>query len=112
MIKRLINRQTHLYRKAKSLQTEKAWKDYRILRNEVTNCIRNAYTKYQTNLFNENDKSKYKSFWKYIKSIRKDQHGIPPLNNNGNTVNSSQEKANILNNKLQSVFTQENTTNI
>ena len=64
------------------------------------------------NLFNESEKSNHKNFWKYIKNIRKDQHGIPPLNDNGNTSNSSQEKANILNNKFQSVFTQENITNI
>lgn len=111
-IKRLMNHRTRLYRKAKSLQTEKAWNDYRIFRNKVTNCIRNAHTKYQTNLFNVNEKSNHKNFWKYIKNIRKDQHGIPPLNDNGNTVNSSQEKANVLNNKFQSVFTQENTNDI
>ena len=93
-IKRLMYHQTCLYRKAKSLQTENAWNDYHILRNKVTNCIRNAHTNYQTNLFNKNEKSNHKTFWKYVKNICKDQHGIPPLNDNGNTVNSSQEKAN------------------
>ena len=87
-----MNCRTRLYHKADSLQTKMAWNDYRILRNKVTNCIRNAHTKYQTNLFNENEKSNDKNFcWKYIKNIRKDQHGIPPLrlNDHGNTVNSS-----------------------
>jgi len=56
-------------------------------------------------------RSNHKNFWKYIKGIHKDQHGIPPLNDdNGNTVTSSKEKANILNRKFQSVFTSENTT--
>ena len=55
-IKRLMNHQTRIYCKAKFLQTEKAWNDYHILRNKVTNCIRNAHTKYQTKLFNENEK--------------------------------------------------------
>ena len=111
-IKRLMNRRTRLYRKTKSLQTEKAWNDYRILRNKITNCIRNAHTKYQTSLFNENEKTNHKNFWKYIKNIRTDQHGISPLNENGNTINSSKGKATVLNNKFQSVFTQENTTDI
>ena len=70
------------------------------------------HTKYLTNLFNENEKTNHKNFWKYIKNICKDQHGIPPLNENGNTVNSYKEKATVLNNKFQSVLTQENTTNI
>ena len=38
-VKRLMNRRTCLYRKAKSLQTENVWNDYRILRNKVTKCI-------------------------------------------------------------------------
>jgi len=110
--KRLMNRRTHLYNKAKSLQTVNAWNDYRTIRNKITHDIRNAHTKYQTNLFNKNGKTNHKNFWKYIKNIRKDQLSIPPLNHDGNTITSSNEKANILNSKFQSVFTCENTTDI
>ena len=96
-IKRLMNSRTRLYHKAKSLQTEKAWNDYRILKNKIANSIRNAYTKYQINLFPKDGRTNHKNFLKYIKNIHKDQHGIPPLNNDdGNTVNSSKENANKL----------------
>ena len=92
-----MNSWTHLYHKAKSLQTEKAWNDYRILKNKIANSIRNAYTKYQINLFPKDGRTNHKNFLKYIKNIHKDQHGISPLNNDdGNTVNSSKEKANKL----------------
>ena len=50
-----MNRRTRLYRKTQSLQTEKAWNDYRILRNKITNFIRNAHAKYRV----RNAKNRY-----------------------------------------------------
>ena len=37
-----------------------AWNDYCTLRNKITNSIRNAHTKYQTNLFNKKWEYNYK----------------------------------------------------
>ena len=43
----------------------------------------------------------------YIKSIRKDQHGVAPLNVDGTPINNSKDKAEALNCQFQSVFTHE-----
>jgi len=80
----------------------------------VTKQINIAHANYQSNLFN-NDSQDYntsKRFWKYIKSLKKDQLGVTALVSNGRTVTSSFEKASILNNHFYSVFTKEDLTNI
>ena len=46
-----------------------------------------------------------KHFWKYIKSLRKDHVEVPTLINNGKVITDSLEKAEALNNKFYSVFT-------
>ena len=45
-----------------------------------------------------------KRFWKYIKSLRKDCVGIPPLTTDGVTTSKSEDKADILNRQFYSVF--------
>ena len=49
-----------------------------------------------------------KKFWTYIKSLRKDNHGIPPLNLNDTVINENLHKANVFNDYSKSVFTTEN----
>ena len=50
-IKRQMNLRTRLYKRAKLLQTEEAWSNYHSIRNKITCTIREAHTKYQSNLF-------------------------------------------------------------
>ena len=57
-----------------------AWNNYCILKNKVINSIRNAHTKYQSNLFTRDKDLITNTFGKYIKGIHKYQHGIPTLN--------------------------------
>ena len=40
-----------LYNKAKHLQTEEAWQDYRKAKNNVTTLIRESHRKYQSKFF-------------------------------------------------------------
>ena len=49
-------------------------------------------------------------FWRYIKAKRKDQSGIPVLRANGKDITDPEEKANILNDHYESVFTTESPT--
>lgn len=44
----------------------------------------------------------------YIKSLRKDNHGIPPLNLNDTVISENLHKANAFNDYFKSVFTTEN----
>ena len=51
-----------------------------------------------------------KRFWLYIKGKRKDKSGIPVLRANCKDITDPEEKANILNDHYDSVFTTENPT--
>ena len=48
-----------------------------------------------------------KSFWKYIKIRKQDNIGVAPLKKNGSLVCDSKEKAEILLDQFQSVFTRD-----
>ena len=48
-----------------------------------------------------------KPFWKYIKSRKQDNIGVAPLKTNGQLVNDSKGKAEILMRQFKSVFTRE-----
>jgi hypothetical protein len=48
-----------------------------------------------------------KTFWKYIKSRKQDNIGVAPLKTNGQLVNDSKGKAEILMRQFKSVFTRE-----
>ena len=93
-----MKQQKKLYNKAKHLQTEEAWCDYRNMKNNITNLIRESHSKYQNKMFSNNEGMNYKKFWRYVKTIRKDTHGIAPLK--------------VENKQFQSVFTKENLSNI
>ena len=51
-------------------------------------------------------------FWNYTKLNRTDSIGVPPLKVENNVIDSNKDKANLLNKNFQSVFTNEDTTNI
>ena len=55
-----------------------------------------------------------RQFWKYIRSMRQDTSttGIPTLSSNGKEFNTVKDKARVLNDHFQSVFTSENLSNI
>ena len=48
-----------------------------------------------------------KPFWKYVKFRKQDNIGVSPLKSNGQLVNDSKGKADILINHFKSVFTRE-----
>ena len=83
------------------------------MKNNITNLIRESYTKYQNKMFsNDGNGMKYKKFWRYVKTIHKDTHGIAPLKKQNSFVYHSKDQAEILNKQFQSVFTKENVSNI
>jgi len=78
-IKKQMKQRKRLYNRAKCLQTEEAWLNYRSTKNNVTNIIREAHKKYQNKMFSDNGGINYKKFWRYVETIRKDTHGVAPL---------------------------------
>ena len=104
-IKKQMKQRKKLYNKARRLQTEEAWHNYHSIKNNITNLIREAHSKYQNKMFSNNGGINYKKFWRYVKTIRKDTHGIAPLKVKGSLVYHSKDQAEILNKQFQSVFT-------
>ena len=78
---------------------------------KITNYIWYGDT-YQNKLLCDDSNVNWKKFWKYIKSICKDQHGIAPLIVDGTIINNSKDKAEALNCQFQSVFTREDLTHL
>ena len=87
--------------------------------NLVKKTMNEAHDRYIRNLLDLDNTSDNehnnlgKKFWKYIKSRKKDNIGISPRKNDkGEEVINSKGKAEILNKQYDSVFTDEDLTNI
>ena len=111
LLKKLYNRQSNS-RNTKDKQR------YIKERNQTQKMERQAYWRYVESLIEEDppdmdqQPSKQKKFWNYIKSLRKDNCGVAPLKDKGKMHSDPLDKANILNQQYQSVFTQEDTSSI
>ena len=111
-IKREIRHRKHLYNRAKQSNLSTDWGAYRESRNKVTSMLDQAHSMYQSCLFDESFSGNRKQFWKYVRSLRKESFGIPTLLHNNKEFNTSEDKANVLNTYFQSVFTDEDLSNI
>jgi len=74
-----------------------------LLRNEINSEIKHKQEAYHNNLFDGNNANK--NFWKYVKTLWKDNTGIPPLRSDDQLLIDTQEKADILNEQFYSIFT-------
>ena len=98
-----------LYDKA---QLPEDWSAYWLTRNTVNVLLDTAHRNYCDNLFTESFQNNKKQFWLYIKRIRKDHSGVSPLILNGETNSRAKDKARVLNNQFESVFSNEDLSNI
>ena len=101
-----------LYNKAKSTGTEEAWSSYRKIRNEITKEISEAHIAYQEKLFDCDTNSSHKNFWRYIRSLRRDNTGVIPLKHQNSLISNPCDKAKILNDQFYSVFTHEDLSDL
>ena len=105
---------------AKQKQTGKARhrRQYLKTKSQAQKEERQAYWKYVENIIElgdsdqEQQPSKQKRFFSFIKSLKRDSSGIAPLRDQGKLHSDPADKANILNNQYQSQFTEEDKTNI
>ena len=63
-------------------------------------------------MFSDNGGINYKKFWRYVKTIQKDTHGIAPLKVENSFVYHSEGQAEVLNKQFLSVFTKEYLSNV
>ena len=90
--------------------TSENWNVYAKLRNKLSHKIEHLKSEYENKIASE-VKSNSKKFWKYVSNKTKSKGKITILNDNdGNEVTDDQQKAELLNNYLASVFTKENVT--
>ena len=107
-IKQLSRRKHRCYNRAKMGNSPSEWAYYKFLKKEMQNKCRKARNSYlDKTLFNPFMSSKKKNFFRYIKSMRRDNYGIPTLQKDGITYSSDVDKAEVLNRHFASVFTKD-----
>ena len=101
-----------LYNKAKQTKSQADWDIYKQCKKDTTSAIRKAHNEYvEHKLIRGLEEGSTKPFWRYVKSLRRDNSGISPLKQNGK-LHDSKDKAEILNNQFKSVFTQPSASEI
>ena len=119
-IMKLIKRRDRLYKNRKRRQrrfdfSTSSYKSVeeklRNIKREIQQQSRRAYWKYIESIITPIEPetnepySNMKRFWTFIKHNKKDYSGVPPLNAHGKRADTSKEKANLLNEQFESVFT-------
>jgi hypothetical protein len=101
----MFKKKTRLYHQAK--KTNK-WTNYKHFQKECKRQVRKAEWNYINDTIMEGlQNNNSKPFWKYAKSLKQDNIGVSPLKGNGQLVNDSKRKADILINQFKSIFTRE-----
>ena len=111
-IRRLIRSRDRQYRKHRKTGNPKDKLLFRELKHKVQQQIRTAYHHYVEDILglttepgnNTHSKPDTKKLFTLLKHSKKDSQSIPPLQSNGKTFSDTTEKADILNNQFQSVF--------
>jgi hypothetical protein len=103
-IRKIFKKKTRLYHQAKTNK----WTNYKHFQKECKSQVRKAEWNYINDTMMEGlQNNNSKPFWKYVKSRKQDHIGVSPLKSNGQLVNDSKGKADILINQFKSVFTRE-----
>lgn len=114
IIRKLIRKRKRLHRKAKKTNDQLIWQNFRKTRNSVTNEIRKSKQNYYNKLTEELNKEKIntKSFWKISKQLLKldlSSSSVPPLQVNGEILETDSDKATALNDYFASQSTVDDT---
>lgn len=87
------------------------WTSYRKQRNKVVKSLKEAHNSYLNNhyyVIGDSLQSNLKKFWSYVKRSRCENFGIPTLCVNDSIFVNDVDKAKVLNQQFQSVFTEDN----
>ena len=108
-MKRLQRKRDIAYIRAQKSKDPKMWRTFQKLKQAAKRSLRQSHRAFVNNIVGESLEVNQKPFWSYIKQLRNENIGLPPLRNSkGNLVTSDKSKANALNDQFTSVFTKEN----
>ena len=108
-IRNLQRKRDRHYVQAIKTRAPEHWHKFKQIRKQCKDSITTSHKTYLKEMFNEKDlKANPKPFWTYIKSLRKENQGIPTLQTpSGIPAATNISKANTLVNQFTSVFTKE-----
>ena len=109
-IKRQLCKRERLLQRTKRSggKTSTAWETYKKQCNKVTKALRDSDKNYVNDVVGRSLQSNPKKFWHYVKHSRSESLGIPSPRKDNNIYISAKDKAEILSQHFQSVFTQDN----
>ena len=112
-IKQLSRRKQRCYNRAKSTKSSLHWQYYKTVKKDMQRECRKAYNYYMNKtIFNPFENGRKKNLFRYVKSLRRDNTGIPTLYNNGTAYSTNEAKANALNQYFATVFVQDDNTTL
>ncbi|KAI8518817.1 hypothetical protein Bbelb_020740 [Branchiostoma belcheri] len=110
-LRRHCRKKQRLYNKAKKTGQEEDWNKYKRVKKGVQKSIRQAHSKYVADILGEAIVDKPKTFWSYIKGLRKDLVVVAPLKVGNTIIIDSGKKAEVLSSQFK-VFSQRKTPQI
>ena len=112
-IRRRSRKQQRLYKKAKRSNSEDHWRQFKDFRKESVKLNNRARTKYiNEKVIGELTPDNTKPFWRFVKSLRVDSIGIPPLREGAALITDAVQRASLLGKEFRSAFTHEDTSHI
>ncbi len=112
-VQRMRRRRQRAYNRQRKTKQDVHRKRYQVLRNQVKQVIHKAHEDYINDILNlENQQKAPRKFWSYIRARGKDDVGVAPLMTDDGLVTTGEEKAKVLAKQYESVFTEEDLSNM
>ena len=111
-LRRLCNKKQRLYNKANKSKSAKDIKAFKLCRSEYKRLLKKARKDYYLDFLDPKLDDNSKFLFNYIKRLKKDSVGIEALNFKGKLTVHPNEKAEALATQYESVFQQEDLSNI
>ena len=105
-LKRSCRRKQRLYNRAKKSGKPEHKRKYKDAQKSFQSSLSKAHWQYINNILSTSlEEGNSKPFYKYVRSKREDQVGVPPLKENGVLHTSAAKRSEIAAKQFQSVFT-------
>ena len=101
----MCRKKQRMFNRAKNHHRKKYWEDYKSFKRDVTRTMRKARWEYINGIPQLGlEEGNSRPFWRYTKSQKQDNVGIPALSYKGKLMANNTQKAEILNDQFKSVF--------